>query len=72
MAQATKVQGKANVGDKVGYFDMANQDGIVYEVISTPEENIDPEFGWTKGYGLYSEEKGITYSDLRQRGWSFE
>lgn len=72
MAQAIRVKGKANVGDKVSYFDMANQDGIVYEVINTPEENVDPKFGWTKGYGLYSEEKGITYSDLRQHGWTFE
>lgn len=71
MAQALKVRGKADIGSKVTYWDMANQDGIVYEVISTPEENTDPEFGWTKGYGLFSIEKGITYSDLRQYGWSF-
>jgi hypothetical protein len=71
MQQATKVQGNATVGQKVTYHDMANQDGFVYEVISTPADNTDPKFGWSKGYGLFSEAKGITYSDLRQSGWTF-
>lgn len=71
MATTNRVEGTATVGQKVTYFDMANQDGAVYEVISTPEENTDPKFGWTKGYGLFSEAKGITFSDLRQHGWTF-
>lgn len=65
------VRGTANVGDLVTYHDMANQDGARLEVISTPAENTDPKWGWTKGYGLYGDDKGITYSDLRQYGWTF-
>ncbi len=65
------VRGAAKVGDVVTYFDIANQDGAEYEVISTPEENRDPKYGWTQGYGLFSEAHGITYSDLRQHGWTF-
>jgi len=66
-----RVQGTAAVGDIVTYFDIANQDGARLEVISTPAENVDPKYGWTKGYGLFSEAQGITYSDLRQHGWTF-
>lgn len=65
------VSGAASVGDVVTYHDIANQDGATYEVISTPAENTDPKWGWTKGYGLFSEAQGITYSDLRQYGWTF-
>ncbi len=71
MNTTKRVRGHAAVGDKVTYHDMANQDGAVYEVLSTPEENTDPKWGWTQGYGLFSEDKGIIYSDLRQYGWTF-
>lgn len=47
-----RVKGIAKPGDKVTYFDMANQDGTVWEVFSTPKDNTHPEYGWSKGYGL--------------------
>jgi hypothetical protein len=67
----TKVQGQAAPGDKVTYFDMANQDGLVWEITSTPEDNTNPVFGWSKGYGLMGPEGQVNFSDLRQNGWSF-
>jgi hypothetical protein len=71
MNTKNRVAGKATVGQKVTYFDIANQDGAVYEVISTPEENTDPEWGWTKGYGIRAADGVVGYSDLRQYGWTF-
>jgi hypothetical protein len=75
MAQEQRVEGAATVGDKVTYHDMANQDGTIWEVISTPEQNEDPKWGWTKGYGLMTtDDAGETqwaYSDLAQHGWTF-
>lgn len=70
-AAGTRVQGKAVPGDKVTYHDMANQDGIVWEVVSTPEENVDPKWGWSKGYMLMSEDGVTSWTDLAQYGWTF-
>lgn len=70
-AAGTRVQGKAAVGNKVTYFDMANQDGKVWEVISLPEDNVDPKWGWTSGYQLRGEDGTESWSDLRQHGWTF-
>jgi len=72
MIGGERVRGKASIGDVVQYFDICNQDVPAVEVISTPDENADPKWGWSKGYGLYSPEQGITYSDLRQSGWTFK
>ena len=71
MATETRVKGQAKPGDKVTYFDMANQDGTVWEVLTTPEENVDPKYGWSKGYGLVAEDGRFDWSDLRQYGWTF-
>lgn len=69
---STRVEGNATPGDKVTYFDMANQDGAIWEVMTTPKDNEDPKWGWSKGYGLINPENGeISYTDLRQRGWTF-
>lgn len=66
------VKGQAAIGDKVTYFDMANQDGAVWEVLSLPADNVDPKFGWTSGYELVDIESRVkTSSDLRQHGWTF-
>ena len=71
MAQTRRVQGQARIGDRVTYFDMANQDGTVWTVTSTPNQNTDPDWGWTKGYGLTADNGVEDFSDLRQRGWTF-
>lgn len=72
MATTNRVKGTAAVGQKVTYFDIANQDGRVWEVMTTPEDNTDPKWGWTKGYGLMDPATGeMTHSDLRQYGWTF-
>lgn len=68
---AIRVQGKATIGDKVTYFDIANQDDKIWEVVSTPDENVDPKYGWTKGYMLYAEDGTTSWSDLAQHGWRF-
>lgn len=61
-----------NVGDKVSYWDMANQDGKIWEIMTTPEDNTDPKWGWTSGFGLMSHDTGeTTFSDLRQCGWRY-
>lgn len=70
-AAGTRVQGEAAVGQKVTYFDIANQDGAVWEVVSRPEDNVDPDWGWTKGYQLRGEDGTEKWSDLRQYGWTF-
>lgn len=67
----TRVQGTATPGDRVTYHDIANQDGKVWEVFSTPDDNRDPKWGWTAGYGLISEDLTVSHSDLRQHGWTF-
>jgi hypothetical protein len=72
MIGGERVKGQAAIGDVVEYFDIANQNGPAYEVISTPAENTDPAWGWSKGYGLYSVEQGITYNLLRGHGWTFK
>ena len=69
--ETTHVNGKDTPGDKVTYYDMANQDGTNWEVVSTPDENIDPKYGWSKGYMLIAEDGRTTWTDLRQHGWSF-
>lgn len=66
-----RVKGQANVGDHVTYFDMANQDGTIWEVTSTEDENRDPKWGWSKGYGLKTADGRTSWSDLRQYGWTF-
>ena len=70
-APGTKVQGAAAAGDKVVYRDQANQEGFVWEVVTTAAENTDPKWGWSLGYGLKGAEGKTHYSDLRQAGWTF-
>jgi hypothetical protein len=65
------VKGKANVGDKVIYEDIVNFDGTIWEVVSLPEENVNPKWGWTKGYFLMAEDGRTHWSDLAQNGWTF-
>lgn len=67
----TRVKGEAKPGDRVTYFDIMNQDGKVWEVMTTPEDNKCPKWGWTSGYGLISESGEVHSSDLRQHGWTF-
>lgn len=60
-----RVRGNANVGDKVTYFDIANQDGAVWEVVATA----------VAGPSQYAirdlNSDRTTESDLRQHGWTF-
>jgi hypothetical protein len=66
-----RVRGEAKKGDRVVYSDIMNQDGTVWTVVSTPEENRDPVYGWTSGYGLEDSNGKPNSSDLRQYGWVF-
>lgn len=67
----TRVNGKAAPGDKVTYHDIANQDDKIWEVVSTPDENKDPKYGWSKGYLLMADDGTTSWSDLAQHGWTF-
>jgi hypothetical protein len=71
MTEPTRVAGVAAIGDRVIYFDIANQNRRPQTVTSLPSDNVDPEYGWTKGYGLQADDGTETFSDLRQHGWTF-
>jgi hypothetical protein len=65
-----RVKGKAEIGDRVTYFDMANQDGKVWVVVrgngnSGSQYALGPE-GVDKPTLA-----DMSYSDLRQYGWTF-
>lgn len=69
---AQRVNGVAAVGDAVVYFDIANQNRNPEQVTSTPDQNRDPKYGWSQGYGLRDTVTGTErFSDLRQHGWTF-
>lgn len=70
-AVGNRVRGEAAVGDRVTYFDIANQDGKIWTVTSLPEDNVCPNYGWTSGYGLIDSDSKESSSDLRQYGWTF-
>lgn len=65
-----RVNGKANVGDVVTYFDIANQDGTEWTVIEVPQRT--PQ-GFMSNYVLRATEPTVRHreTDLRQRGWTF-
>lgn len=67
-----RVQGSAQVGDKVCYYDVSNQNCPVYEVQASPyDEYNEALFGKdNKDYMLYNKEAGFKWSDLRQN-WFF-
>lgn len=66
-SNALRVNGTAEVGHFVTYFDMANQTGEVFAVTAaTVNGNLDFV------YSLRSTETGAaSASDLRQHGWTF-
>lgn len=75
----SQVQGQAQIGDVVFYFDIVNQHGETYQVIGMPETKViqvgtppeDLELP-SNGYKLVGLESGkYHWSDLRQAGWSF-
>lgn len=69
-----RVQGKAELGDVVTYFDIANQDGRHFRVVETPQPLDGVLKGMFSNYKLApvdGEYSPITESDLRQHGWTF-
>lgn len=74
VAGTEKVRGEAQVGDFVTYYDIANQSGDVWEVVSLPNDpsNIGPTGYVMSDYGLENVNTGAPHwSDLRQVGWTF-
>lgn len=58
-----RVRGQAEIGDRVTYHDMANQDGTVWTVVGTAD---------TSWYLLVATDRDESRStDLRQYGWTF-
>lgn len=64
----TQVKGKAKVGDKVTYCDVANQDGKVWTVVGLP---IPTSYGFMTDYELVDDEGNKSTSSLRTNGWTF-
>ena len=68
----TRVKGEANIGDRVRYWDMSNQDGDIFEILSAPYDVMTEAIGGNqRTYKLYNQNVGFRCSDLRQHGWSF-
>ncbi|WP_051224791.1 peptidyl-tRNA hydrolase [Pseudoclavibacter soli] len=55
------VSGRAQPGDRVTYFDIANQDGTVWEVVDVDGSD----------FVLMTDDGRVEHSDLRQTGWTF-
>lgn len=70
-----QVNGHALEGEKVTYFDMANQDGKVWTVKGLVTHTVGGKdnpyrFSFAE-YVLEDEDGNTKTSDLRQRGWTF-
>lgn len=65
-----RTKGQAEVGDKVTYWDVANQDGKVWTVTAVRTQSFGGAFMWVTDFELTDADGNVKHSDLRQHGWS--